>query len=102
MLIFNFCSFIYFFPNRNSGESGGFDEIESEMSSLQLYALRFLENVNPISEQDHIDAFRAQLDTKYGTKEKDWEFCNSNNGEDDEEDDEDDNNNKNNNNDDDD
>ena len=53
------------------------------MSALQLYALRFLENVNPTSEQDHIDAFRAQLDTKYGTKEKDWEFCNDDEEEDD-------------------
>lgn len=74
-----------------------FDEIESEMSALQLYALRFLENVNPTSEQDHIDAFRAQLDTKYGTKEKDWEFCNDDDDNDNDDDVDDDVNNDNDN-----
>ena len=91
-----------FFFCRGSGD-GGFDEIESEMSPLQIYALRFLENVNPVTEQDQVDALRAQLDTKYGTKEKDWEFCNNgNNSSSDDDDDngnsgDDDNNNNNNN-----
>ena len=69
--------------------------IEDELNPLQKYALHFLEKVSPVTEQEHVDALKAQLQAKFESKEKDWDLCNDENKS---EDDEDNNNNDDNNN----